>query len=67
MFVVGCPDQPSWFTLAPYDQLTPEQLQRKLAQFPAGTLFQWTATEPSVSPEQERAFRAVSDAVAKTG
>jgi hypothetical protein len=67
MFVAGSPDRPASFTLAQYDQLTLEQLQRKLAQFPTGTLFQWTAAEPSISPEQEKAFREVSDAAAKAG
>jgi hypothetical protein len=67
MFVAGSSDQPAWFALAQYDQLTLEQLRRKLAQFPPGTLFHWTAAEPFVSPEKEKAFREVSDAFAKAG
>ena len=66
-FFSSSSDQPPWFTLAQYDQLTLEQLQKKLAQFPPRTLFHWTPAEPSTSPQQEKAFGEVSDAARQAG
>jgi hypothetical protein len=60
-FSRGLPNQPGWFSLAQYDQLTLEQLRKKLQQFPSGEVVHWA------SPEEEKAFREVSDAAAKAG
>ena len=64
-FFRGSSDRPAWFAFGQYDQLTLEQLRRKLAHFPPGTRFTWPAARPSVSPEEEKAFRDVSDATAR--
>ncbi len=63
----GFPDQPGWFSLAQYDQLSIGQLATKLLQFPPATTFRWSAAGPTVSADQEKAFRDVSEAAEKAG
>ncbi len=63
----GFPDQPGWFSLAQYDQLSIAQLATKLRQFPPATTFRWSAAGPTVSAEQNKAFRDVSEAAKKAG
>ncbi len=52
---------PPSFQVAQYNLRSLEALKAKLAQFPRGTVFAWTAAEPTVSPEQEKTWREVSE------
>jgi hypothetical protein len=66
-FLRAQPDQPGWFFLAQYDQITLDQLHKKLAQYPPGTQFHWAASGQPASSEEDQAFRDVSAAAAKAG
>jgi hypothetical protein len=66
-FLRGQPDQPAWFFLAQYDQITLDQLHKKLAQYPPGTQFHWAESGQPASAEEKQALRDVSAAVAQAG
>ena len=64
-FVPEWHGQPLKFSIAQYDQLTSEQLQAKMSQFPAGTVFHWPASAPQ--PQEDEAYRLASEAASKAG
>jgi hypothetical protein len=63
--IVFSPSNPSNIDLAQYHWLSLDTLKAKLTQFPEGSVFYWTATEPSVSQAQQKAFDDVSQFAAQ--
>jgi hypothetical protein len=67
VFFSGAGSRAASFHLAQYDQLTMDQLKKKMAQYPRGTVFRWGPAGLQESSDQQSAFREVSQAAAEAG